>query len=163
MTTILTLQLDPTSQAHFESLRQQYYPANLNQIAAHVSLFHQLPAFEEIAPILESAAHRQAFTVKVTGLRSLGRGVAYTLRSDELLSMHTELAQRFDDYLTRQDRQRFQPHIVVQNKTTSEQARSLLSHLQQDFRPFEVSATGITLWNYLGGPWELAGSFDFSA
>ncbi len=161
MTTILTLELDPTSQTHFDSLRQQHYPSHLNQIPAHITLFHQLPALEEIAEILESAAQHPPFQIKVTGLRSLGRGVAYTLASPELKVLHAGLAQRFREHLQPQDRQPFHPHIVIQNKATPERARILLAQLQSNFDPFEAQAIGLTLWNYLGGPWERVHFFEF--
>jgi 2'-5' RNA ligase len=161
MTTILTLRLDQASQAHLESLRQQHYPKHLNQIPAHLTLFHQLPPLEEIEATLQHAAHRSPFPVEVTGLRSLGRGVAFTLASAELQRLHAELSQPFEGYLTAQDRQKFQPHIVVQNKATPEAARTLLAQLRAEFRPFPVQAVGLVLWHYLGGPWELAQSFCF--
>jgi 2'-5' RNA ligase len=161
MTTILTLELDPTSHSHFEALRQQHYPAHLNQIPAHISLFHQLPPAEEIADALAAAADREAFAVRVTGVRSLGRGVAYTLASPALQSLHAQLAAEFADHLISQDRQSFRPHIVVQNKVKPEQARTLLAQLQAEFQPFEVRAAGLTLWNYLGGPWERVHFFNF--
>ncbi len=161
MTTILTLELDGPSQAHFESLRQLHYPPHLNQIPAHISLFHQLPPLEEVAATLESAAHRPPFPIRITGLRSLGRGVGFTLTSAELKTLHAALAAEFDPWLIPQDRQPFHPHIVIQNKTTPEDARTLLAQLQPTFTPFEAQATGLTLWNYLNGPWQRAAFFNF--
>ncbi len=159
MTTILTLELDPHSQAHFESLRQQHYPAHLNHIPAHVTLFHQLPS--EVVSLIHRAAHRPPFSIRVTGLSSLGRGVAYRLASAELQALHGELAREFEPYLIPQDRQPFRPHIVVQNKATPEQARVLLAQLQAGFQPVEAVAAGLTVWNYLGGPWERVHFFPF--
>ena len=161
MTTILTLELDAPSQSHFESLRRQHYPPHLNQIPAHISLFHQLPPLGEIAETLESASHRPPFPIRITGLRSLGRGVAYTLAATELKTLHAELSTAFADHLIPQDRQPFHPHIVIQNKSTPERARALLTQLQSTFQPFEAQATGLTLWNYLNGPWERVHFFNF--
>jgi 2'-5' RNA ligase len=161
MTTILTLELAGPAQAHFESLRRQHYPAHLNQIPAHITLFHQLPPHDEIVGRIHRAAHRPPFQARVTGLRSLGKGVAYSLASPELQNLHAELAQHFLSHLTPQDRQPFHPHIVIQNKATPEQARTLLTQLQFGFQPFEVLAAGLTLWNYLGGPWERVHFFNF--
>jgi 2'-5' RNA ligase len=159
MTTILTLELQEPHQSYFEGLRREHYPAHLNQIPAHITLFHQLPP--EVVSAVDRAAHRAPFFLRVTGLRSLGRGVAYTLASDELQSLHAELAIQFEPHLIPQDRQPFHPHIVIQNKATTEQARNLLSQLQSSFTPFEVKTAGLTLWNYLGGPWERVQSFNF--
>ena len=124
-TDILTLALDPNSQTHFEQMRQQHYPSALNRIGAHLTLFHTLPESEEVRTALHAAAARQPFTMRVTGLRSLGKGVAYTLESRELLALHKRLSTAFAEHLSRQDQQKFQPHIVIQNKASGEEARAL--------------------------------------
>ena len=154
-TDILTLALDPASQAHFEHMRQQHYPSALNRIGAHLTLFHTLPESEEIRTRLLEATTRAPFTMRVTGLRSLGRGVAYTIESPELLALHKRLSTAFAEHLSPQDKQNFQPHIVIQNKATGEEARTLKALLTAGFRQFEVQATGLELWRYLHGPWQL--------
>ncbi len=161
MTNILTLRIDPASQAHFDRMRQAHYPPALNRIAAHLTLFHSLPDTAEIAAALEEIARHPTFSLSVTGVRSLGRGVAYTLSSDVLLLLHTRLTHAFSAHLIPQDRQRFSPHVVIQNKATPEQARTLLVELQQQFQPFEVQAIGLDLWHYLGGPWQHTGKWLF--
>ena len=162
MTNILTLHLDPDSQAFFESMRQKHFPPERNQIPAHLTLFHSLPDTDAIAQTLGEAAERQPpFRIAITGLRSLGKGVAYKVASPPLLHLHAELASAFADHLTPQDTQRFIPHIVIQNKATPEQARKLLSELERTFHALEADAIGLDLWHYLGGPWELAHTFPF--
>lgn len=164
MTNILTLKIDEMSQAHFEDLRQRHFPPERNQIPAHLTLFHTLPDAPDVAQRLALEAERQkAFVLKVTGLRSLGKGVAYKLESGDLLGMQARLAEAFAEHLSAQDRQRLQPHIVVQNKTTVAAARDLLAKLEAAFVPIEVQAVGMDLWHYLGGPWELARTFPFCA
>ena len=164
MTNILTLEMDEASQAWFEGLRQAHYPANLNQIAAHLTLFHTLPDTAEVDEALRLAAESQApFAMQVTGLRPLGRGVAYQVGSRPLLDLHAELVEAFREHLSAQDKQRFQPHVVVQNKSTPERAKLLLTELQAGFQPRRVEAVGLQLWHYLGGPWELAERFEFTA
>lgn len=154
MTHILTLHLDPAAQAHFDHLRRQHYPPALNHIPAHITLFHTLPDTPGISSKLsQTAAAEPAFSISVTGLRSLGKGVAYTLRSPDLTRLHTHLAQTFRDYLTPQDLQPFRPHIVVQNKATPDLARTLLADLERTFHAMEFTALGLDLWQYLGGPW----------
>lgn len=163
-TTVLTLALDDASQPHFESLRQRHYPAVLNRIPAHVSLFHQLPATDAVSTALRRhAAQVHAFPVRVTGVRSLGKGVAFTMAAPELAQLQAALALEFADELIPQDRQRYSPHIVIQNKVQPEQAKELLHSLQRSFEPQEVTATGLLWWEYLGGPWRLLESFDFVA
>ncbi len=79
------------------------------------------------------------------------------------MGLHGRLAEAFREHLTAQDRQRLQPHVVVQNKVTPAAARELLAELEREFMPREVEAVGLDLWRYLGGPWELARTFPFRA
>lgn len=164
MTNVLTLTLDEESQAFFERLRQRHFPPERNQIAAHLTLFHTLPDDDTIAETLCRAAESQAaFSMRVTGLRSLGKGVAFTLAAPALMALHARLASEFAEHLTAQDRQRLQPHVVVQNKVTPAAARELLGQLQASFVPMEAQACGMELWHYLGGPWELERQFPFTS
>ena len=153
-THVLTLGLDERSQRYFEGLRQLHFPAARNFIPAHLTLFHTLPDAVAVRRELEELEQTQSrFSIEVTGLRSLGKGVAFTLASPALQRLHASLANAFDPWLTAQDRQRFMPHIVVQNKATPESARVLLASLRQGFSPMQVEACGVDLWEYLGGPW----------
>ena len=161
LTTILTLQLAADDQAHFERLRQLHFPAALNRVPAHVSLFHTLPPLESIHEELQHAADRPAFTLRVTGVRSLGRGVAYVLQSAEASELHSALASTFATHLSPQDRQPFKPHVVVQNKVQPEAARLLKASLEASFQPLTVQAIGLTLWSYLNGPWQRAAFLPF--
>ena len=161
---IITLLLDPASQARFDDLRAAHFPPARNHLAAHVTLFHALPGECEpqVRADLAELARRAPFPVAVTGLRPLGRGVAYELASEELAGLHRELALRWRDDLTAQDRQPLRAHVTVQNKVAPEAARALLAALQADFAPYDVQAEGLALWRYLGGPWEPLGDYRFS-
>lgn len=163
MTDVLTLALDAESQGRFEQLRRRYFPPERNQIPAHLTLFHTLPRESWVRDELRKSVAEQAeFRMAVSGVRSLGRGVAYTLRSAELTLLHERLVGSFAGVLTPQDRQPFRPHIVVQNKVDPETARQLLRELEASFAPQEVRAVGLDLWHYLGSPWELAERFVFA-
>ena len=154
MVNVLTLRLDPESQATFDRLRQRYFPPHRNVISAHVTLFHALPNATWIMQQLTETADRHSFfPVEVTGLRSLGKGVAYRLASTTLLDLHSELARAFKSELIPQDTQRFQPHIVIQNRVTPAAARELLTSLEEQF--------ALDLWHYLDGPWQHAHTFLF--
>jgi len=161
MTHIVTLRLDEDSQSFFEQQRRQFYPVELDQISAHLTLFHRIEASPQVKAVVAGAARRQTFQLEVTGLRSLGRGVAYVLASKAAQGVHAELADAFADQLTAQDRQPFAPHVVVQNKVAPTQAKDLLLSLREQFTPFAVSGVALDLWNYLGGPWSLEDSFSF--
>ncbi len=87
--------------------------------------------------------------------------MAYELVSPELEEVREWLADRWEPWLGAQDRQRFKPHVTVQNKVSAERARELYDRLGGSFSPFEVGAKGLLLWRYLGGPWEPVGEYDF--
>ena len=162
---ILTLALTADDQARFDRLRAQHFPPGRNLVPAHVTLFHHLPG-EEMDGVL-STLHRACrdqppFVVSATGLRSLGRGVAYTLHAPDLARLRATLAAAWLGWLTPQDRQGYRPHVTVQNKATPEQARTLLDTLRAGFAPFGFLAVGLLLWRYLGGPWEQAASVPFA-
>ena len=160
---IVTLDLDDVSQAAFDRLRRAHFAPERNHLAAHVTLFHALPgaAEAEVVADLEDAVRRPAFPVRVRGLRFLGRGVAYDLESPELAALRCGLARPWAPWLTPQDRQRHSPHVTVQNKAAPEQARALLAELSAGFVPYDVTATGLALWRYVGGPWEPVGRWAF--
>jgi hypothetical protein len=99
--------------------------------------------------------------VRVTGVRFLGRGVALDLGAPELTAVRSSLAGAFDPWLTRQDRQWSRPHVTVQNKVEPAVARALHAELSAAFRPESVTARGLGLWRYLGGPWEPDSTFVF--
>lgn len=162
MTDLVTLALDAESQRYFEELRQRHFPPERNLVPAHLTIFHTVPREAWVGEAVRDAAAAQpAFPITVTGVRSLGKGVAYELRSTELDRMHRGLVERFREVLTAQDRQPFRAHIVVQNKVSPEAARLLLRELDGEFVERRVWATGLDLWHYLGGPWELAERFAF--
>jgi hypothetical protein len=80
--------------------------------------------------------------------------VAYVLESAELDDTRAGLAAARAKDLTPQDRQRLRPHVTVQNKATPQSAGALLAQLSEGFVAYDVTATGLALWRYLGGPWE---------
>ena len=160
---VLTVQLDPAAQARFDALRRAHFPPERNHLAAHVTLFHALPGEREdqLRADVAQAARHPPYDLQVVRVRSLGRGVAYDLRSPELAAQRAELARRWAPWLTPQDARPHAPHVTVQNKVDPAAARSLLAQLQAGFVPHAVQATGLALWRYLGGPWEPLAAYLF--
>ena len=160
---VVTLLLEESAQARFDRLRAEHFPAGRNHLQAHVTLFHALPGEHEdaVAVDLAAAADRPAFDVAVTGVRLLGRGVAYTLDPAELAGLRDRLAAVWRPWLTPQDRQRHAPHVTVQNKVDPAVARALHARLSAAFEPGPVGARGLGLWRYLGGPWEPVARYPF--
>ena len=91
----------------------------------------------------------------VTAPFGLGHGVAFRLRAPELERARAVLARDWAAWLTPQDAQGYRPHVTVQNKVSTEQARLTLARLQRGFAPFETEVVAWRLWRYLGGPWEM--------
>jgi 2'-5' RNA ligase len=90
-----------------------------------------------------------------------GKGVAVKVAASELLSLHAQLAKLWNDWLTAQDRQRFQPHITVQNKVAPDEAKNLYAKLSRDWQTRDGHAKGLQLWHYLGAKWKLEEEFLF--
>ncbi|WP_233491212.1 2'-5' RNA ligase family protein [Blastococcus sp. TBT05-19] len=159
----MTLLLEADAQARFDRLRAEHFPPERNHLAAHVTLFHALPGeqVDAVRADLAAAADRDAFDVAVTGLRFLGRGVAYALESAELAAVRRGLAAGWEPWLTPQDRQRHAPHVTVQNKVDPAVARALHERLLAGFTPWTARARGLGLWRYLGGPWAPVGDHPF--
>lgn len=154
---IVTLTLDEAAQTYFNALRRQHFPPKINYLDAHLTLFHHLPGLElpAVCEVLRRCSQAESpLPLRVAGLRSLGRGVAFVLQNERLLALHRELQHRLAPSLTPQDRQRLQPHVTIQNKADPAVARQLLADLQAGFAPFGAVGTGLQLWAYRHGPWE---------
>lgn len=161
---ILTARMDDASFRFFDELRRLHFPPERNFLRAHITLFHALPAsgYAVISDKLAAvAAVSPAAELRFAGWRSLGRGVAMNVVSPFLSAIRAEIARRFSDELKPQDRQNFRPHITVQNKATPVEAAELLADLTARPLPETGQAIALDLWRYLGGPWELLGSYKF--
>ena len=160
---VVTLLLDGDAQRRFDELRSAHFPAQRLVVGAHVTLFHALPGerVDDVRGALAAAAGRPPFDVTVTGVRFLGRGVAFDLTAPELTRLRGDVAAEFDADLTRQDRQWRHPHVTVQNKVEPAVARALHAQLSAGFTPWTATARGLGLWHYRGGPWEPDAEFAF--
>ncbi|MCO7219358.1 2'-5' RNA ligase family protein [Klenkia sp. PcliD-1-E] len=160
---VVTLLVAEEAQQRFDELRARHFPADRLVVGAHVTLFHAVPGEHEdaVRADLAAAADRPGFEVEVAGVRLLGRGVAYDLRSDDVVDLRTALARRWAPWLTRQDAQWRHPHVTVQNKVTPAAARALHGDLAAGFEPYPVPAAGLGLWRYEGGPWSPLARYVF--
>ena len=161
---IVTALLEPDAASRFEVMRRAYFPPARNKTPAHLTLFHALPGVQ-IADIEDELSERcwqaEPFGARASGLRFLGAGVAILVEAPPLLALRAGIAQSWADVLTPQDRQRFNPHITVQNKVAPAHARQTYDALHAVFEPFDFTIEGLELWHYRGGPWEAAGRFPF--
>lgn len=163
---IVTLQLDPHSFAALDALRAAHFPPARNFLPAHLTLFHALPGAHEAAIAAELAALAAVTpppALTFPGVRFMGRGVMAQVASPALVDLRAELASRWREWLTPQDRQPFRPHVTLQNKAPADEARRLHAELAAAWHMPDGHGAGLLLWRYLGGPWERAGAFPFSA
>ena len=132
---------------------------------AHLTLFHHLPPSvdEELKHRLSQLTRGiRAPRAKVSGLMSLGGGVAYRIEAPDLTAIREDLVDAFAGLLTPQDAGRWRPHVTVQNKVKPSLAKVVLAALSRDFVPREVEIAGLGSWWYRGGPWEAHGRYMFA-
>lgn len=163
---ILTVQFDEKSDALFQELRRKHFPPEINFVGAHLTLFHQLPGEHEdeiIRGVASLAITMSPFKVKVAGPMKLGRGVALRLESGRLDELRQSLADRFEAWLTGQDRQKFRPHVTIQNKVAPHVSAALYDHLSATLPSFEATIEGMQLWRYNDGRWTPIAAIPFQA
>jgi len=160
---IVTAELAPVDLAWLDRLRRAHYPAERNQLPAHMTMFHALP------PSLESEArHRLAAAAKakapratVAGIMDLGGGVAFRIVSEELDAIRADLSDAFHGMLTAQDSGGWRPHVTIQNKVANNESRKLIEALEAGFQSRSLGISGLGLHRYLGGPWETLQLWSF--
>ncbi len=161
---ILTALLDRAAFARLNALRRAHYPAGRNLVPAHITLFHHLPGTQAAAIDRRLAATARAerpIDARVAAPRNLGRGVALRIDSPALELLRAELAEVWADWLIPQDRQRFAPHVTIQNKVDPAAAKTLFETLGRDFRPWCLRIDGLTLWAYRDGRWDHLKDYRF--
>ena len=161
---ILTATMEDVAASRFDAMRKAYFPVERNILPAHLTLFHALPgeSLDEVEEELSERCWREdAMDATAAGLRFTGNGVAIVIECPRLDALRVGIAQSWFERLTPQDRQRYRPHVTVQNKVTPAHARRTFDALQSVFEPVSFAITGLDLWFYRGGPWERATSFPF--
>jgi len=162
---VVTALIGPEDLAWADGLRRAHYPADRNQLPAHLTLFHHLPpsAIEELRRLLAAQARsvpRPA--ARVTRLIALGQGVALGVDSPGLAAIRADIAEAMRGLLTPQDQAAWRAHITVQNKVAPSAARALLQALSPDFRPRPIMLAGLALHWYRAGSWESIADYRFS-
>lgn len=161
---ILTLKLDQLTFERANALRQQYFPPDRNLVPAHITLFHALPGEQEtvIKHHLQQVCNETPkMALELPTLRFLGQGTAIEVDAPALVALRQSLAATWQDWLTRQDRQRYQPHITIQNKVAGAIARQTYEQLLEQWQPLNGSSEGLLLWYYCDSRWELAEALQF--
>ena len=146
-----------------QELRRAHYPAERNQVPAHLTLFHHLPpgAESELSARLKAAAAAPPPRATLAGIIDLGEGTALRVASEDLAALREDLAAALHGLLIPQDRAPWRPHVTIQNKVAPRDARRLQRQLRATFEPRPFSIRALAAWRYLGGPWEPIRSYVF--
>ncbi len=160
---IVTAELAPEDFAWLDALRRRHYPAARNKVPAHLTIFHALPPSleQEARRRLALAARQPPPRATIGGLMDPGGGVAFRVVSDDLDRIRDQLVSDFLGMLSAPDSGGWRPHVTIQNKVSTREARSLLDELKGDFEPRPLGIRGLALHRYLGGPWETLRSWPF--
>ena len=161
---IVTATMGAADQRLFDALRTAHLPPERNHIAAHITLFHQLPpsALAGLEGLIRAiAADTPPPAARLTEVYSLGGGTAFRIDSPELLEIRARIAEHFAGMLSAQDRGTPKLHITVQNKVTAKAAHALQADLASDFHPRPLAIAGLAAHHYRGGPWESAFARNF--
>jgi hypothetical protein len=153
---IVTALFGPGDDGWLQQLRRAHYPADRNQVPAHLTLFRQLP------PSLEGELSRRLGTATaspppramIAGVIDLGEGTALRVESAELEAIREELAFAFHGLLMPQDQAAWRPHITIQNKVASKEARTLQQRMRAGLEPRPLAIRALASWRYQGGPWQ---------
>ena len=161
---IVTAMLGAQDLARLDGLRRAHFPPERNFLKAHLTMFHAIPPSceDELSALLKSLAGQfRKPEASLSEVMSLGRGVAFRVRSDELEEIRAIIADHFHGALSAQDSQGWRPHITVQNKVDPKVAKALKSELEREFEPHPLEIAGLAVHRYMDGPWEPLGRFSF--
>lgn len=154
---IVTALFGAEDAAWLDGLRRRHFPPERNHLAAHLTMFHHLaPELaselkQRLSALTRGVAPPQAW---LAGIQNLGGGTAFRVESLALEAIRDELAQAFASMLIPQDRAGWRPHVTIQNKVLSADAKALQTALAADFRRRPLAIAGLASWWYRGGPWE---------
>jgi len=139
-----------------QDLRRIHYPAERNQVPAHLTLFRQLPPSleSELGTRLARAAAAPPPRATIAGILDLGGGTALRVESEALEAIRAALEEALHGLLIPQDLAPWRPHITIQNKVEPREARALQQQLRAGFEPRPLSLRALASWRYLGGPWK---------
>jgi hypothetical protein len=158
---LFTLELDATNLEKLQTLRDRYFDRNI--VPAHLSLFHHLP---HQSHIIERAANlaktTTAFPLNFAQIIRLSNGFAVKVESQSNVeSLHQQLSASYSQWLTPQDKQKYVPHVTLMNKAPRYEAAIAYAEFSHQWRPWTGVATGILIWEYLGGPWKSVVTIPF--
>ena len=146
----------PGDDGWIQQLRRTHYPAELNRVPAHLTLFRHLPPSleAELSGRLAAATAAPPPKAEIAGIIDLGEGTALRVDSDALVEIRDTLTESFHGLLMPQDQAAWRPHITIQNKVAPRDAKKLQQQLRENFEPRPLAIRALASWRYRGGPWE---------
>lgn len=160
---IVTAEMGAADQGWAEGLRRHYYPAERNQVPAHITLLRHLPPSleSELRTLLREFGRGARPTAAISGVRLIEYGVVIGLHSPDLLALWSELAARFERHLTPPDLHEPRLHITIQNKVSPAVARATAATVEASLVPRPVSIAALACWSYDAGLWSRIGRYPF--
>lgn len=154
---IITAGFEAGFQSRLEGWRRAHYPAALNRVPAHLSLFRQLPPSAEAevrARLARLGGERGPIAARPLGFALREGGVVLEVQSAGLLDLRDMLADDLHGLLGHADRVLPRLSVTLQNKVTLAVARASLAVLAGERLPGEVQVERLLLWRYADGAWE---------
>lgn len=170
---VLTLLTDTAHQNRMTALRKRYFPAKLNKLGAHLTLFHALPGSklqETIIPTLQNIARNtQPFKVQAAKPFRMRKGIAISVPKhqggEQAQEVHRALLGRWKedgDWLSEQDQGGMRVHYTIMNKVDEEEdVEKAMSEVEKDWKGDWGEVVGLGLWRYEKGYWKWAEGFHF--
>ena len=160
---VVTALFGPGDDGWLQQLRRAHYPAERNQVPAHLTLFRQLPpgAGAELSARLARAVAAPPPRAALAGIIDLGEGTALRVESEALEALRAELADALHGLLTPQDQAPWRPHITLQNTVAPKAAKRLQLQLRATYEPRPLAIRALATWRYLGGSWEAIRTYGF--
>ena len=180
---VLTLLTDEAHHRTMTALRQLHFPARLNKLSAHVTLFHALPGahLAEIKRDLKSVAAttstfaietrmppfrmRKGVGIHVSPVRSNdGSSSNDADDNNQIHAIFTHLRSLWLSWLSPQDRDRrsFRPHYTIQNKVDDPAiVDRCFREIETEFPGSTGQVRGLTLYLYDRGWWKWEDEFLF--
>ena len=160
---IVTADFAPPDFAWLEGLRRANYPPEHNRVPVHLTMFQGLPpsALEDVRRQLALHSSGRPPRTTIAGVMNFSSGVAFRIASDELEAIRDSIADHFHGLLCAPDAAGWRPHVTIQNKVATKQAKALFAELERGFQPRQLGVAGLSVHRYRGGPWETVGSYAF--
>ncbi|KAL9003729.1 MAG: hypothetical protein Q9188_003416 [Gyalolechia gomerana] len=163
-TYVLALNTDEAHHKAITALRNQYFPARLNKLSAHVALFRALPGSE--LPTIQNAIgglidQYHPFHISTGKAFLLARGVALEAHVKPAQDIFRTLKAQWSQFLSEQD-QSFRAHYTIQDKARSKRiAEKTLEEVQGNFAGSTGMVTGLSLYLYVARYWKLRYIYHF--